>query len=185
MQSISGGWEFADAIFFWVYDSWEVARCISGRMNDDGTPDWNTDACDRSAQALGPSGEGRMRIGTEGELVSSHFVLQSSCQGASLSASGLGSCAGGTCPDVTICPGRGSWISFSRFGATQEDLTMPLGRDFKVNKDDPIEASAFHVELCDSDTVQAIQDGTLPVPTPAITGTLEGHFSFVMQPNFR
>jgi len=187
MQSISGGWEFADAIFFWVYDSWEVARCARGRMNEDGTPDWNTKECDRSPAVLGPAGEGRMRIGTEGELVTSHLVLQTLCPGASLSATGLGDCAGGTCPDLTVCPGRGSWISFSRFGTFPVDRTTEIKRtdDFKVKKGDPVEASAFHVELCDSDTVDAIQDRTLPVPVPRIIGTLEGHFSFAMQPNFR
>jgi len=181
MQNISGGWEFADTIFFWVYDGWEVARCARGVMNADGSPDWNTEECDRSVP--GPSGEGRMRIGTEGELVTSHLVLQFVCPGANLSATGLGSCEGGSCPNLTLCPGRGSWISFSRFGDPSTDLSHT--RDFKVNKGDPVEASAFHVELCDSNTVDAIQDHTLPVPEPAIIGTLEGHFSFVMQPNFR
>jgi len=183
MQNISGGWEFADVISFWVYDSWEVARCARGRMNDDGTPDWNTEMCDLAPGAQGP---GRMRIGTEGELVTSHLVLQYSCPGASLSAIGLGSCEGGSCPSVTVCPGRGSWISFSQFGPHVDPGTPILQTDeFKVNKGDSVEASAFHVELCDSDTVIAVQDHTVPVPEPAIIGTLEGHFSFVMQPNFR
>ena len=48
-----------------------------------------------------------------------------------------------------------------------------------------MKTSAFHVELCDNDTVDAIQDRTLPVPMPRIIGSLEGHFSFTMQPNFR
>jgi len=187
MQNISGGWEFADTIFFWVYDSWEVARCVRGRMNDDGTPDWNTEECDRSPGVLGPDGEGRMRIGTEGELVTSHLVLQYLCPGASISATGIGTCEGGSCPDVSLCPGRGSWISFSQFGSFPADPNEEIARtdDFKVKKGDPVAASAFHVELCDSNTVDDIQDHRLPVTKPAIIGTLEGHFSFTMQPNFR
>lgn len=183
MQSASGGWEFADVLFFWVYDSWEVARCVRGRLNADGTPDWNTNACDRS------SGEGRMLIGTEGdgiegELVTSHFVLQNSCPSAQLSAAGLGTCAGGTCPDLALCPGRGSWIEFSRFGP-DTDRSMPLGRAFKVNKDEPIEATAFHVELCDQNTVDRAAQRLVPVSQPQITGFLDGSFSFKLQPNFR
>ena len=128
-----------------------------------------------------------MWIGTEGELVTSHLVLQSLCPGASLSATGLGSCAGGSCPTLTACPGRGSWIVFSRFGSPPDDPNEEIREidDFKVQKGDHVDASAFHVELCDSNTVGAIQDHTLPVPKPAIIGTLDGHFSFVMQPNFR
>lgn len=179
MQSISGGWEFADAAFFWIYDSWEVGRCVRGRMDDQGNPDWNTEACDRT------SGSGRMLIGTEGELVASHFVLQNFCTGASLSADALGSCAGGTCPEATICPGRSSWISFTRFGDLSAPPTQELSRDFKVNKDDPVEASAFHIELCDGTTVDAVKNKMLPIPVPAILGTLDGRFSFKMLPNFR
>jgi hypothetical protein len=185
MQSISGGWEFADVLFFWVYDSWEVARCVRGLMNANGTPDWNTDACDRS------SGHGRMLIGTEGdgtqgELVTSHFALQASCLGAQLSAAALGTCAGGSCPDVSLCPGRGSWIEFSCFGACAPDLASAnLDRSFRVNKDDPIAATAFHVELCDQNTVDATVQRIVPVPRPQVTGFLDGSFSFNLQPNFR
>jgi hypothetical protein len=186
MQSTSGGWEFADVLFFWVYNSWEVARCLRGRMNADGTPDWNTNACDWS------SGEGRMLIGTEGdgiegELVTSHFVLQNSCPSAQLSASALGACAGGTCPEVAKCPGRGSWIQFSEFGDKSylTDRSKPLDDGFKVNKDEPIAATAFHVELCDQDTIDRAAQRLVPVSKPQVTGFLDGSFSFNLQPNFR
>ena len=120
--------------------------------------------------------------GTHGELVTSHFVLQNSCPNGQLSADALGTCAGGSCPDVALCPGRGSWIEFSRFGASSPDLSK---RDFKVNKDDPIEASAFHVELCDQNTIDGTIKRIVPVPPPQVTGFLEGSFSFNLQPNFR
>jgi hypothetical protein len=131
-----------------------------------------------------------MLIGTEGdgilgELVSSHFVLQASCPGSELSAAALGTCAGGTCPDVSLCPGRGSWIEFSRFGATTSDMSAPLGRSFRVNKGDPIAASAFHVELCDQTTVDATVQRIAPIPRSQVTGFLDGSFSFNLQPNFR
>lgn len=182
MQSISGGWEFADALFFWVLDSYEVARCTRGRMNADGTPDWNTEVCLRDPGATA----GRMRIGTEDELVTAHLVLYDSCPIAELAAVALGTCAGGSCPPTSVCPGRGSWISFSRFGAaTSADSSGQLSTDFKVNKDEPIEASAFHVELCDQATVDGVMSNEVPLPKVSIMGTLDGSFSFHLQPNFR
>lgn len=175
MQSTSGGWEFADVLSFWVYDSQEVARCLRGQVN-------RTDACDWS------SGRARMLIGTEGdgtqgELVTSHFVLQGSCPDALLSAEALGTCAGGSCPDVALCPGHGSWIEFSEFGQ-KTDPSMSLA-GFRVNKDDPIAATAFHVELCDQTTVDATIQRLVPIPRPQVTGVLDGSFSFNLQPNFR
>jgi hypothetical protein len=185
MQNISGGWEFADTLSFWVDDSYEVARCMRGRMNADGTPDWNPDTCDRSPAALGPGGEGRSLVGTERELVHAHFVLQYSCPDAVLASSALGDCQGGTCPALTVCPGRGSWISFAHFGAPPAALATPVGTGFKVNNGDPIDASAYHVELCDEATIEDQQALVSPVTSPAITGTLDGSFSFNLQPNFR
>ena len=185
MQSSSGGWEFADTLFFWVMDSYAAVRCMRGRVDDQGNNDWDPDTCDRSPTSLGPSGEGRSLIGTERELVTSHFVLQNSCPDAQLSSDALGDCVGGTCPDVTVCPGRGSWVAFSRFGAPPSDLTMPVSTDFRVGNGEPIEASAFHVELCDASTVEDQQMGVVPVTKPAIRGSLDGSFSFKLQPNFR
>jgi len=182
MQNISGGWEFADTLFFWVKDSYEVARCMKGGLTSTGQPNWDVTTCDRSPASLGPSGEGRSLIGTERELVNSHFVLQYSCPDANLSSDALGDCQGGTCPDVTLCPGRGSWISFARFGAPS---AVSISQGFRVNNGDPIDVSAFHVELCDATTVEDQQGRVSPVTPPAITGTLDGSFSFNLQPNFR
>lgn len=185
MQNVSGGWEFADTLSFWVEDTYQVARCMRGRMNADGTPDWDPQTCDRSPGALGPNGEGRSLIGTERELVSSHFVPQYSCPDALLTSDALGDCQGGTCPPVTLCPGRGSWIAFSALGAPPSDPSVPLGTDFKVGNGEPIAASAFHVELCDDSTVQDALARLVPITPPAIRGTLDGSFSFHLQPNFR
>jgi hypothetical protein len=129
---------------------------------------------------IGTEGDGK-----EGELVTSHFNPQDSCPSGKLSAAALGTCAGGSCPDVTLCPGHGSWIEFSQFGSCRSDLCVPLDRDFRVNKDDPIVATAFHVELCDQNTVDATIQRIVPVPRPQVTGFLDGSFSFNLQPNFR
>jgi hypothetical protein len=86
---------------------------------------------------------------------------------------------------VTVCPGQGSWIAFSHLGAPPSDVTIPLATNFKVGNGEPIEASAFHIELCDDATVQDALNRVVPVTKPAITGTLDGSFSFKLQPNFR
>ena len=185
MQNISGGWEFADTLSFWVEDTYEVARCMRGRVDDNGNSDWNPDFCDRSPTSLGPYGEGRALIGTEREMVAAHFVPQYTCPDAFLSSDALGDCAGGSCPDVTICPGRGSWIAFSQLGAPPSDAKDPLSKDFKVGNGEPIEASHFHIELCDDSSVQDALNHIVPVTVPAIRGTLDGSFSFKLQPNFR
>jgi hypothetical protein len=185
MESSSSRPEFADALNFWVLDSYEVGRCIRGRTNPDGTPDWNEAYCDRSPGAIGPSGEGRVLVGIENEIVSSAFALYYTCPDLS-AAVALGSCAGGTCPDLTFCPGRGSWISFAQFGSvTAGGGQGILGRDFKVNDGETIRSSAFHVALCDKSTVDKTILGRLPIPTPQITGTLDGSFQFHMDPRFR
>lgn len=181
MQNVSGGWEFADTLSFWLADTYEAARCMRGHVNDDGTNDWDPTICDRSPTSLGPNGEGRFLVGTERELAVGHFVPQYSCPDALLSSDALGDCQGGTCPPVTLCPGRGSWIAFSQLGAPP--AVVP--RDFKVGNGEPIEASAFHVELCDDSSVQDALGHLVPVTVPKIRGTLDGHFSFKLQPNFR
>lgn len=185
MQNLSGGWEFADTLSFWVEDTYEVARCMRGRVDAQGNPDWNPDFCDRSPTSLGSSGEGRALIGTEREMVSAHFLPQYTCPDALLSSDALGDCQGGTCPAMTICPGRGSWIAFARLGAPPADVNVPLPNDFKVGNAEPIEASNFHIEICDDATVQDALDKVVPVTVPAIRGTLDGSFSFKLQPNFR
>jgi hypothetical protein len=185
MQPSSTRLEFADALKFWVRNSYEVGRCIRGRVNPDGTPDWDLALCDRSV--LGPSGEGRLFVGTEDETVTSAFVLFYTCPQALPSAVALGSCAGGSCPDVAVCPGRGSWIAFSEFGSALPPGNLPppkdeLRSDFKIQNGEPIEASAFHIELCDHGTVDAVLNREFPIPTPAITGMLDGSFRFALQP---
>jgi hypothetical protein len=181
MQNRSGGWDAANAVFFWVLDSYEVGRCARGRMAPDGTPDWDQSVCDRS------TGERRMLIGTQGELVTSHFVLRDTCPNAGFIAEALGACdKGNTCPEATVCPGRGSWISFSSFGSAQStDTNQALSPDFKINIDDTITASAFHVELCDESTIEAVEENTVPVPPPAIRGSLDGSFSFKLESSTR
>jgi hypothetical protein len=181
MQGSSARWEFADAITFWVQDSYEVARCLRHRINPDGSGDWDPRFCDGDAASLGPGGEGRMLVGTEIEKVNSHFLLPNSCEEGAIYADALGDCSGGTCP-LGLCPGHGSWIRFSKFGTPETNPIKDIARSFKVNNGETIEVSAFHVEICDASTVEAQQAKLLPIPFPTVVGVLEGSFSFVLQP---
>jgi hypothetical protein len=172
--------ELADALVFWVFDSAKVARCLRGGVNAAGEPEWDPALCDRP---LGSMGEGRVRIGMTTEIVRSFFVLNASCSNAYISADALGNCtdASESCPEVTLCPGHGSWISFSRYGSLPGNPNEPIGPGFKVNDGEHITASAFHVELCDVATVLAALDKVVPVPAPNITGTLDGNFDFDLE----
>lgn len=176
--------EVADALEFYVFDSAAVARCLRPTKAD-GTGDWDPTLCDRSPTATGPGGEGRLFVGMGSETVRSYFVLNDSCPEAYVSADALGACNDVNCPSVALCPGRGSWISFSRFGSPPLDPTVPVSANFRVNDGEEIAASAFHVELCDYATVNAtLNPGlneSLPVPPPNIRATLEGNFDFNLE----
>ena len=180
--------EDADALMFWIFDSAKVARCLRG-ASPSGIPEWDPNVCDRSPAALGPNGEGRLYVGMTQETVSSFFILNRSCPRAYISADALGVCSDGSCPDVALCPGRGSWISFSHFGNPPSDRSKAIDPGFKVGNGERISSRldatgstpSFHVELCDVATVGAKLDNVLPVPTPRIVGTLEGTFDFVLE----
>jgi hypothetical protein len=120
-------------------------------------------------------------VGLTYEAVSSFFVLNESCPSALVSANALGLCDDGSCPDVALCPGRGSWITFSRFGTIPTDPAKTVPPGFRVNQTEAITVSAFHLELCDGATVDSKLDNVLPIVEPNITGTLDGHFDFDLE----
>jgi hypothetical protein len=181
--------EFADAMVFYLVDLYEVGRCMSGRMDPaTGQPDWNPALCDRPADG---SGTGRMLIGTESEVVRAHLLLNHSCDLERVCPTcptvppvgdALGQCTDGTCPAVTLCPGRGSWITFGQLGGLVENARVPVNRsDFKVNYGERVFGSEFQVELCDARTVDAVQERTFPVPAPRMVGSLNGFLDFTLE----
>lgn len=174
IQPQAGRIEDADVLVVWALDSAAVARCIRGAMPG-GVAEWDPLVCDRS------SGEGRMLIGMSTEKVRSFLAFSHSCPKGEVSGNALGACTDGTCPDVALCPGRGSWITFSSFGNVPEDGNQIIPDGFKVNNGERIEASAFHLELCDGATVLAARDHVVPIPKPNIVGVLDGHFEFGLE----
>jgi len=166
--------EDADILIVWVLDSAEVARCLRGDMPG-GVPEWDPLLCDRSA-AVGDA-PGRMTVGPTAEVVRAFLALKDSCPVGFVSANALGACTDGGCPDVSLCPGRDSWITFSRFGNPPEK-GVAISPGFRVNDTETIEASDMHLELCDGATVRATLDHKLPIPKPNIIATLSGRFRF-------
>lgn len=167
--------EDADVLIVWVFDSAAVARCIRG-ASPGGVPEWDPLFCDRSgAAAMEP---GRMLVGMTTEKVRSFLNFQDTCPQGIVSSDALGACTDGSCPDVSLCPGRGSWITFARFGNYPLDGTVAISPRFKVNDGETIEVSDFHLELCDQATVQAKLANKLPIPNPNIVATLNGNFRF-------
>ncbi|MEP6652688.1 MAG: hypothetical protein ABJA82_04990 [Myxococcales bacterium] len=178
--------ENANALMFWIFDSAKVARCLRGAYPG-GVQEWDDSYCDRSDATRPP----RLLIGMTREMVSAFFVLNASCPTAFLSANALGACtaADSNCPDVTICPGRGSWITFTGFGDIELDKSKPIDAAFRVNDGERIAArmdatsteAAFHVELCDVATVNDAINRLVPLTKPRILGTLEGFFDFQLE----
>ena len=170
IQSSTKRIEFADGLLFSFEDTYEVARCMRGAAVD-GAPDPRL--CDRS------TGEGRVLLGTESELAHAFLILNQTCPDSFITANALGACTEGTCPPVpVVCPGQGSWIRFSDFGSVPSEPTEKLDRRFKVNFNERIRATSFHLELCDSGTVDAQRDRELPVKPPRVAATLDGDFDF-------
>lgn len=170
--------ENANALMFWIFDSAKVARCLRGE-SPGGVQEWDDSYCDRSDAARPP----RLLIGMTREMVSAFFVLNARCPSAFLSANALGVCTApdSNCPDVAICPGRGSWITFEQFGDIESDKNKAIDAGYKVNDGKRIAAPAFHVELCDVATVNDAINRLIPLTKPRIVGTLEGFFDFKLE----
>ena len=193
MQRNAGPLEFNDTLSFDIQNSFEVARCVRGRINPDGTPDWDVPArpedawCDWTGRggttdgggADGGGGatdggtpvqRGRVRLTRAGFVQVSLALLQ-------------------TCPleegAALVGHSDEGWIEFLDFGtAAQPDLPPNMrtafeGTDFKVNFGERLRAT-FHVDLVD-DRVIIAERMNLPVPSPRIGGTLDGRFDFDLE----
>lgn len=168
--------ESANSLLFFLRDSAAVARCVHG------APGWDPALCDRSAGALGPGMEGRLLVGMTSETARGFFALNDTCPNALVSADALGvACENDSCPDLALCPGRGSWIIFADYGNVPADPTVAIPDGFRVNDGERMRALSFHLELCDAGTVLDTLDHILPVPKPNIVGTLEGNFDFKLE----
>lgn len=184
--------ELNDVLTFDVSSSYEVARCVRGRVDSaTGAPDWDTTNCYRATD----NGPGRMRIQFDSQVHAS-LALMSTC-----TASLVGEAVSQPVPvwpqtyetatTTTVSNGAwDSWVEFQEFGSASQNDLVPSARDavggkFRIGLGDRIYASSFFLTLVDSKVVNAAVND-LQAPQSQIGGTLggdptTGRFDFDLQ----
>jgi hypothetical protein len=166
-----------DVLTFDIASSYEVARCVRGRVDKNtGMNDWDETNCYRASD----NGPGRMRVQYDSQ-VRAALTLKATCT-ANLVASAVSAPVPPdytTAASPTVADGNWlSWVEFQEFGVAAQIDQVPQKRDpisnkFYVGLGEPIHASAFSLTLVDDQVVNAaIND--LPQPAPNIGGTLGG-----------
>ena len=168
--------ELNDVLTFDVGSSYEVARCVRGHVNDNGTNDWDETNCYRAS----PDGPGRLRVQYD-SVVKASLTLHATCT-ANLVASAVSTfpildsfpanAAGTSVPPLEWA----SWVEFEEFGHASQYEKRPEARDpitghFKVDFGERIYATSFVLRLVDDSIVNAaIYDR--PKTEPMIGGIL-------------
>jgi hypothetical protein len=176
LQSSGKQIELNDVLTFDVASSYEVARCVRGRVLADGTPDWSQDNCYRASDA----GPGRMRVQYDSD-VHAGLTLHATCT-ANLVASAISRPVPpsyATDPNPAVANGAwDSWVEFQEFGtASQYDLApqgrTPVEPTFRIDYGQRIYATTFFLTLIDDNVVSAAI-AARPLPEPQMGGTLGG-----------
>jgi hypothetical protein len=171
--------ELNDVLTFDVINSYEVARCVRGRVYTDtsGTlvNDWDPDDCYRDPSNPDPSAPGRVRIQYD-SVVHASISLHATCS-ANLVASAVSSPVPEsytTTPKPKITDGSWtSWVEFKEFGTASQDRNKAVSGQFHVGLGDRIFASSFKLKLVDDAVVNAAMNN-LDTPQAEIGGTLGG-----------
>jgi hypothetical protein len=196
--------DFNDVLTFDVMNSYEVARCVRGRIDEaTGAKDWDTANCYRDPSS--DTGPGRVRIQYDG-AISASLMLRSTCpiketQDLPSAATHVATAIAepvpiypqtyGTTARPAVTDGNWlSWVEFQEFGsasqadrpATQRD---PVGPKFLVDFGQRIYAATFRLTLTDSILVEAALND-LPSPNGQVGGLLggdptTGRFDFDLQ----
>lgn len=185
--------ELNDVLTFDVVNSYEVARCVRGRVDPVAGNDWDPNNCYRDPTS--DTGPGRLRIQYDSDIDAS-LVLKATCT-ANLVASAVSApvplypATYDTNPQPVVTDGNwDSWVEFQEFGTASQTNKAPTDRDpigpkFLVDFGQRIYAIQFKLTLVDSNIVNAaIKD--LPTPYSQIGGTLggdptTGRFDFDLQ----
>jgi len=195
--------QYADVLGFDVENSYEVARCLRGRVTN-GQPDWNVTEtlpdgtrtwwCDWSGTAVtdggpvdasaivpgGPDGglvlDGGVSIQTGAPRIhlTPYTDIRSSL--ATLSTCGITNVVG---------VAADGWIQFSNFGSAEQPGKPPEERDpvpgnFVIQYGDRMRAS-FYVVLTDQAIIGAKEQNLPPPETQQIGGWLSGYFDFDLE----
>jgi len=181
--------ELNDVLTFDVSSSYEVARCVRGRVDSaTGTNDWDEANCYRASD----TGPGRLRVQYDSP-VHAALTLKSTCT-ANMVASAISSpvpLSYDTAVAPVVANGNwDSWVEFQEFGsAGQNNLAPserdPIGTKFRTDFGERIYASSFYLTLIDDNVVNAAIY-TRPKPDPQMGGTLggdptTGRFDFDLQ----
>ncbi len=198
---------YTDGMEFDVLSSYEVARCVRGRIMTNGQPDYlvteplpltlataanptpTTLWCDWTGMAFSDGGAPDAAVPGAPDA------------GASLDG-GMSTLAAAprihltpytdlhaslwlykTCPDGNAAgAGVDGWIQFQSFGNAEQSDRPPDQRDaipsdFVINFGDRLHAT-FHTVIGDPRYVTAVETGSAPPTAPVIGGTLDGYFDF-------
>jgi len=168
--------ELNDVLTFDITSSYEVARCVRGRVDDSGQNDWDEANCFRASDTA----PGRMRVQYDSP-VHAGLTLKATCT-ANLVASAVSApvpLSFTATPNPVVTDGSwSSWVEFQEFASAAQVDTAPNARGaidpkFHVQLGDRIYASSFALTLVDDQVVNAaIKD--LPKPPASIGGTLGG-----------
>jgi hypothetical protein len=170
--------ELNDVLTFDVTSSYEVARCVRGRVDKDtGANDWDEANCYRASD----NGPGRMRVQYD-STVHAALTLKATCS-ANLVASAVSTIpvplSYSTTTGTPTAPADwASWVEFQEFGSAAQYDRVPSERDwvdhhFRVDFGERIYATSFLLTLVDDAIVNAaIYDR--PRPDAYIGGTLGG-----------
>lgn len=172
-----------DVVIFDITDSYEVARCVRGRktLSPSGTvlPDWDEKNCYRASD----TGPARVRLHVDA-IARGVLCPWATCSAQPVAlASAVRADQLGSTQSIPANGEWESWIEFEEFGkASEADMVDPLLRtpispQFHISLGERVRAARFKMLLLDQHLVTAVQD-RLPIPPPAIGGTLEGAFDF-------
>jgi hypothetical protein len=186
-----------DVLTFDVASSYEVARCVRGRVDSTtGKNDWNETDCFRASD----DGPGRMRLQFDSSV---HAALtpRSTCPvniAKPVMSSLVGSAISGPVPPsypAAVAPivtdgNWSSWVEFEEFGGAAQRDKVPTERQaidgqFRVDLGDRVYATSFFLTLIDDGVIAAAMSN-LPRPASLIGGTLggdptTGRFDFNLQ----
>lgn len=190
LQSSGKQIEQNDVLTFDVVSSYEVARCVRGRVDPiTSQNDWDPNDCYRASD----DGPGRMRLQYDSS-VRATLNLKATCTN-NLVADAISedpvpaSYVTSTTPVVTD-GNWASWVEFQEFGSASQNGRVPtdrerVGNKFRIELGDRIYATQFKLTLIDDGVVNAAIS-SLPRPPSMIGGTMggdpsTGRFDFDLQ----
>ena len=169
--------ELNDVLTFDIASSYEVARCVRGRVDpDSGLPDWDPADCFRASD----TGPGRVRVQYDAD-VHAALTLHATCT-ANVVASAISApvpLSYATAPPPTVANGAwDSWVEFQELGqAAQADRAPterePVSGKFRVDYGERVYATSFFLTLIDDYVVSAAINNR-PRPDSQMGATLGG-----------